>query len=104
MNTDRAALFEDLRRRLMPLRPERIVVFGSRARGEGSPDSDLDVIVVMRTEGSPAERGVICGRPLRGIGVPLDLIVYTPEEYAQYRTYPSSIVHAAEREGIVLHG
>ena len=84
--------------------PERIVAFGSRVRGDARPQSDLDLIVVLRTNASPAERAVVCGRPLRGLGVALDVIVYTPEEYARYRTYPSSIVRTAEREGIVLHG
>jgi len=37
-------------------RPRRIVMFGSRARGEGAPDSDLDLMVEMETDRPPRDR------------------------------------------------
>jgi predicted nucleotidyltransferase len=100
-------LLEEVRRRLLAALdppPDRIVAFGSRARGDARTDSDLDLIVVLRGGGSPGQRGVLVRRPLRDLDVAMDILVYTPEEYARYRTYPSSVVRIAEREGIVLHG
>lgn len=100
-------LLQEARRRLLAgldPPPERIVAFGSRARGDARPDSDLDLIVVLRVHGSPGQRGVLVRRPLRDLGVALDVLIYTPDEYARYRDYPSSVLRRAEREGIVLHG
>ena len=100
-------LLDEVRRRLLSdldPPPEKIVVFGSRARGNARPDSDLDLLIVLRTDGTPGQRGVLVRRPLRQLGVAMDILVYTPEEYERYRAYPSSVVRAAEREGIVLHG
>ena len=75
----RSKLFEEVMRRLAPLHPERVVVFGSQARGTAGPDSDLDLMIVTAGGGSLAQRGARLGPPLRGLGIPIDLIVYTPE-------------------------
>jgi predicted nucleotidyltransferase len=99
------ALLSEVRRRLLgTVDVVKVIVFGSRARGDAKPDSDLDLIVVVRAGGSPGERGVPVRRALRDLDVAKDVLVYTVEEYERYRTYPSSVVHAAEREGVVLHG
>jgi predicted nucleotidyltransferase len=99
------ALIEEVRRRLVArLQPVKVILFGSRARGNPAADSDLDLIVVLREGGSPGERGVLVRRALRDLDVAKDVLVYTPEEYERYRSYPSSVVHAALRDGIVLHG
>lgn len=102
---DDSQLFEELRARLVEsLGAQRIVVFGSRARGNHRPDSDVDIMVIMEGGGSAGTRAVKVGRALRGIGVPTDIVVYTPKEYQRYRRWPSSIAAIADREGIVLHG
>jgi len=100
-----AALFDEVCSRLVGhLHPERIVVFGSRARGVEQPDSDLDLMVVVDVNGSLAERSRIVRRYLLDLGVPIDLVVYTPAEYQHYRTWRSSVAGIADREGKVLHG
>jgi len=100
----RAELFEEIRRRLLPLRPERIVVFGSQARGDAGPDSDVDIMVVLDFDGTLGERSRRVRPALRGIGLPMDLFVYTPDEYLRVRRLFSSVASIAEREGVVLHG
>jgi predicted nucleotidyltransferase len=102
---DNETLLQEVRRRLMEaIRPQRIVVFGSRARGDARPDSDLDLMVVADIDGSLAERSRVVHTPLIDLDVPIDLVVYTPQEYARFREWRSSVAGIADREGRVLHG
>ncbi len=81
----------------------RVVLFGSRARGDVRPDSDYDVFVEMETAERPPER---TARILAEIGLrpwSLDLVVYTPEEVARVRPIPGTLLSMIESEGRVLH-
>jgi predicted nucleotidyltransferase len=62
-------------------RPERIVLFGSRAYGEPGPDSDVDLMVIMETPGRPVEQAVRIRQAI-DLDPPfsLDLLVRTPEQ------------------------
>ena len=62
---------------------ERIILFGSRARGDARPDSDWDFLVVMPSQQRPVQRGIAIRRVARVHGVPMDFLVRTPEEVAE---------------------
>jgi len=62
------------------LRPEKIVLFGSYAYGIPTPDSDVDLLVVMESEASPLERYLSVSRLLRPRQFPVDIVVKTPTE------------------------
>ncbi|HOB21917.1 MAG TPA: nucleotidyltransferase domain-containing protein [Bacillota bacterium] len=80
--------------------PERIILFGSAARGERGPDSDLDVLVVKDGDYKKNRRAAKdIYRNLFGIGLPVDVIVVTPAEIEEYRDCPYSIISPALREG-----
>ena len=97
------AIAEMVRRIVRQFDPERIVLFGSHARGVGKPDSDVDVLVVMRVEGSKRKAAIEVEMALAGVGVPKDVIVATPEEAAKYRDVAGSLIGSALEEGRVLH-
>lgn len=59
--------------------PERIILFGSYARGEGKPDSDADFLIVMNLAGSKRQQAIKIDVALEGIPRPIDLIVVTPD-------------------------
>jgi predicted nucleotidyltransferase len=82
----------------------RVVAFGSRALGCARLDSDLDLMVVAEWRGSLGERAAAIRTQLADIQMPLDLVVYTPEEYERFRRWRSSVAALAEREGRVLCG
>lgn len=63
-------------------RPERIILFGSYAYGDPSPDSDVDLLVVMRFEGSSREQATKI-RSSIATPVALDLIVRTPDQISE---------------------
>lgn len=81
----------------------RIVLFGSRAKGLGRPDSDYDLLVVADLAETPSARALRVRRSLRGLGVGFDLVVVTPTEYETLKGYGSGVVAWADREGTVLH-
>jgi len=83
--------------------PERVILFGSHARGEGGPDSDVDLLVVMPVDGSKREKAVEIGVALHGIRVPKDIIVTTPEDFEWRKEVPGTIERPAAREGKVLY-
>lgn len=83
--------------------PERIILFGSYVRGEASPDSDLDLLVIVRGVTHPRQESTRIRRALRGLLVPIDVIVATPEQVARYRDTIGLIYEPALREGRVLY-
>ena len=83
--------------------PEQVILFGSHARGDAGPDSDVDLFVVMPVEGSKRAKQVEIRVALHGIAVPKDIIVSTPEEFAWRRNVIGTIEEPVAREGKVLY-
>jgi predicted nucleotidyltransferase len=99
----RAIIEEMVRRIVREFHPERIIVYGSHARGDAGPHSDVDLLIVMRDAAPKRRRTVEIYRLLAGIGLPKDVIVVTPEEVERFRDVPGSIIRPALREGQVLY-
>jgi predicted nucleotidyltransferase len=85
------------------LSPQRIVLFGSRARGDERPGSDADLLVVADLPGRPEEREAYVSRLVSPRIIPLDLLVYTPEEYDRFLAQGGSFLRHILQEGRVLH-
>ena len=96
-------LHDIVRRIVEALRPRRIVMFGSRARGDERPDSDLDLMVEMVTKDSPAQRSRAIDALFGLRRWAMDVIVYTPEEVEEQRRYRNSLIRVIESEGKVLY-
>ena len=94
-------LAEATRRIVDAFRPERVVLFGSRARGDHGPDSDIDLLVVTRFAPSVADLPAITERI--GGGLPLQLVFMTPDQWAETHGVVCGIAYPAEREGRLLH-
>jgi predicted nucleotidyltransferase len=82
---------------------ERAIAFGSYARGTADGYSDLDLVVVLRTDLPPAERWPLLRELLDALPVSVDLLVYTPEEFALGMERRIGIFDAIVREGVVLY-
>lgn len=83
--------------------PERIILFGSHARGEGGADSDVDLLVILPVRGSRREKAVQIGVALSDIRIPKDILVTTPEAFAWRKDVVGTIEYPASREGKVLY-
>ncbi len=95
---------EIVRRLCDALQPETIYLYGSCAAGSVGPDSDVDLLVVVGDSGlSFFQRGALAYRALRGVGVPIDVQVYTRAEFAARAGLPVSFERTVQRKGRVLY-
>jgi predicted nucleotidyltransferase len=83
--------------------PERIILFGSHARGDAGADSDVDLLVVMPVAGSKREQQLRIRMALPNLRVPVDVIVTRPEDFEWRKKYPGTIERPAYLEGQVLY-
>jgi predicted nucleotidyltransferase len=85
------------------LRPKRIVLFGSHARGDAGPDSDLDLMIEMKTDLPFLERSLVVDRLFRGRLWALDAVVYTPAEVQRDVERAGTLLSMIEREARTLY-
>jgi predicted nucleotidyltransferase len=94
---------EMVRRIVVQFAPEKIVLFGSHARGHAGPDSDVDLLVIKPVTGSRRQERLAMRVALRGMGVAKDILLVTPEEVETSRELPGTLIRSALREGKVLY-
>jgi predicted nucleotidyltransferase len=102
---DRQQTIEEITRRLVDFyHPVRIYLFGSEARGEAGPDSDLDFCVVLPDEAPRSLYGPGVRRALRGVGTAVDVVRYPLTDFEGRAAYVvSSLPAAVKREGRLLY-
>ena len=83
--------------------PERIILFGSQARSDARRDSDLDLCVIMETSERPVKRSITVASIFPGRYWPMDIVVYTPREYEEWRQVKGFLIHTIDTEGKVLY-
>lgn len=96
---------DEIVRRLVPaLHPQRIYLFGSRARGDARDDSDYDLMVVVRErEGPGLEMEQRAYRALSDLGVSKDIVVMTRDYFDWMTGAKASLPATVEREGRLLY-
>ena len=86
MKNSAEPILDELVQRIVSLvSPLRIIVFGSAIRGEWSPKSDVDLLVVMPDGVHRRKVAQKLYRESRGIGVPFDILVATPEDLERHK-------------------
>lgn len=85
------------------LRPQRVLLFGSYAKGRATIRSDLDLLVIMETQLPMTHRGDAALSILASSVIPIDLHVCTPEEVEAYGTEPGSFIHSVLSTGKVVY-
>jgi predicted nucleotidyltransferase len=99
-----AALLEHVTKTIVErFRPRRIMVFGSHARGEAGPDSDLDLFIEMDTSRRPPDRAIEISEAFGLRPWPMDIVVYTPEEVRRLRSVNGTLLSVIEKEGKLLY-
>jgi predicted nucleotidyltransferase len=82
----------------------KVILFGSHARGNARPGSDLDFLVIEPEVSGRHREMVRLRRSLRGIDAPIDVLVYSEEQARAWGQVPGTAIHDALREGKVLAG
>ncbi len=96
---DEEVLQEIIRRIVRVAQPDRILLFGSAARGQMGPHSDVDLLVVKSGEFDPHRLTGDIYVSLHGVGQAVDVVVVTPEQVERYRDTHCLVIAPALREG-----
>lgn len=83
--------------------PDRLVLFGSEARGTARPDSDIDLLVIMPFDGSPLKQATKLYGAIDDRRIPVDLIVRTPDDISWRTAEGDCFICEILREGKVIH-
>ena len=99
---DQETLNDIIRRVAEVAEPERVILFGSAARGEMNRHSDVDLLVVK--DGTDLRRLTArIYRRLYGVGAAVDIVMVTPQDIERYRDSHALVIKPALREGTVIY-
>lgn len=82
--------------------PARVILFGSRARGDAVDDSDVDLLVVERNVENRFQENVRLARLAGELRVPADVVVVSEAQLEEWGAVPGTMLHDALAEGRVL--
>jgi predicted nucleotidyltransferase len=96
---------EIIDRLVREFKPDAIYLFGSHAWGEPGHESDLDLLVIIsRSDQNPIQRAMRAQRSLRGLLMPVDVLVRTRAEVDRYRGVYASLEAQILEKGKLLYG
>jgi predicted nucleotidyltransferase len=99
-----SVLTEVVRRLVEAYRPERVYLFGSKARGDGDADSDYDLMVLVPDDSTPERRSSrLAYRALRGTGAAADVVVWLQSRFERRVRVITSLPATVMREGRLLY-
>ena len=101
--TEGDLIAEIVRRIVDAAQPEKIILFGSRARGEARPNSDFDVLVIKESDEPGYRRDAPLYVALADLPVEVEVLVYTPQEVADWAQVPQAFITTATREGKTIY-
>jgi predicted nucleotidyltransferase len=98
------ALLQEIVARIVRVtQPDKIILFGSRGRGDARQNSDIDLLVIAPSTEPRYRRAVPLYGALSDIMIPMDIMVYSPEEVEEWSQVQQAFVTTAVREGKVLY-
>ena len=103
MGIDERLVEEIVRRVLSVGGLERIILFGSAAKGSMTRDSDIDLLVLERSPSNAREEGLKIRAALRGMGYPFDVIVMATERFEESKGVIGGIAYPANKHGRVIY-
>ena len=83
--------------------PIRVIMFGSRARGDAHADSDLDLLVILSEVRDRHGEMVRLRRAVGRIGIPVDVLAFSAEDIREWGGVPGTVLYPAIRDGKVLY-
>jgi predicted nucleotidyltransferase len=83
--------------------PDKIILFGSRARGDHRPNSDVDILVIKESSEPRYKRDGPLYTAVATLPFEVDVLVYTPQEVSDWSGVRQALPSTAIREGIVIY-
>lgn len=96
----REAVLEEANR--LGVRVEKIILFGSRARGDYREDSDYDVVIVVSDDSSSTSVKLLRRRLYMRLSIPVDIVTVRRSLWEKYREIPGTVLYEAAREGVAI--
>jgi predicted nucleotidyltransferase len=103
VDTREAAIDQMVHKVAQRFAPERIILFGSHARGDASPESDVDLLVLFPVLSNPPVLTAEIYAALAGYGLPKDIVVSTTSQFERYRNVVNTVYWPAAHEGRVVY-
>jgi len=85
------------------VQPLKVILFGSAVRGDLTPDSDIDVLVVMPEGVHRRKTAQLLYQKITGLGVPFDILVATPNDLERHKNNIGLIYQAVLQEGVEVY-
>ena len=97
-------LLQTIVQRLLAVgQPQKIILFGSQARRQSGRDSDYDLLVIENSSEPRFRRAAPYRRALKDLGTSKDIVVWTPQEVAEWQNVSNAFITTVLREGTVLY-
>jgi len=103
MSIDETIIEQIVQRILAVTKPDKIILFGSAATGEMTPDSDIDLLIVEPDPGDRRKESVRIDSTLSGLGYPFDVIVIDTGWFEASKNVIGGIAHPANKYGRVIY-
>jgi predicted nucleotidyltransferase len=100
---DGSLLSQIVRRLVEAIDPDRIILFGSRARGDARPESDFDLLAIKTTRERTLHLAQLAHRAMYEIPATVDILVETPERLERLKDAPGLVFRDALREGCLVY-
>jgi len=84
-------------------RPEKVILFGSYARGAAAKDSDVDLLVIVPEVENKFREMIHLRRLLRPLKIPIDVLVFSEKDVHDWGSLPGTVLYWALKEGKVLY-
>ena len=96
-------LVEITRRLVDGFHPDKIILFGSQARGTADERSDVDILVICSVKGNRLNLMLDMDKSLEGMRLARDIVILTDKEYQKDSRIPGTIARYASKEGKILY-
>jgi len=92
-----------VKRIVQTAQPNKVILFGSYARGDSTPDSDLDLMVILPGHPDKVAEMIRLRQTIGAVGTGVDVLVFSEDEALRRGQVPGTVVYWANKEGKVLY-
>ena len=92
-----------VKRIVQTAQPNKVILFGSYARGDSTPDSDLDLMVILPGQPDKVAEMIRLRQTIGAVGTGVDVLVFSEDEAQRRGQVPGTVIYWANKEGRILY-